>query len=48
MVSMETFGDRRLDLSIPELGGTSVFSKEVQQLVLAYGTRSTNRIEDHH
>ncbi len=35
MVSMETFGDRRLDLSIPELGGKGVFSKEVQQLVLA-------------
>ncbi|MGB5760666.1 MAG: hydroxymethylbilane synthase, partial [Acidimicrobiales bacterium] len=35
MVSMETFGDRRLDLSIPELGGKGVFSKEVQQLVMA-------------
>lgn len=35
MVSMETFGDRRLDLSIPELGGKGVFSKEVQQLVIA-------------
>ena len=35
MVSMETFGDRRLDLSIPELGGKGVFSKEVQQLLLA-------------
>ncbi|MGI9598484.1 MAG: hydroxymethylbilane synthase [Acidimicrobiales bacterium] len=34
MVSMETFGDRRLDLSIPELGGKGVFSKEVQQLVI--------------
>ncbi len=32
---METFGDRRLDLSIPELGGKGVFSKEVQQLVIA-------------
>lgn len=35
MVSMETFGDRRQDLSIPELGGKGVFSKEVQQLVMA-------------
>lgn len=35
MVSMETFGDRRLDLTIPELGGKGVFSKEVQQLVIA-------------
>ncbi len=35
MVSMETFGDLRLDLSIPELGGKGVFSKEVQQLVIA-------------
>ncbi len=30
LVSMDTFGDRRLDLSIPELGGKGVFSKEVQ------------------
>lgn len=35
MVSTETFGDRRLDLSIPELGGKGVFSKEIQQLVIA-------------
>ncbi len=35
LVSMDTFGDRRLDLSIPELGGKGVFSKEVQQIVLA-------------
>ena len=35
MVSTETFGDRRLDLSIPELGGKGVFSKEIQQLVMA-------------
>lgn len=35
MVSTETFGDLRLDLSIPELGGKGVFSKEIQQLVIA-------------
>ena len=35
MVSTDTFGDRRLDLSIPELGGKGVFSKEIQQLVIA-------------
>ncbi|MEM7274653.1 MAG: hydroxymethylbilane synthase [Actinomycetota bacterium] len=35
MVSTATFGDRRLDLSIPELGGKGVFSKEVQQLVIS-------------
>ncbi|MEM7324355.1 MAG: hydroxymethylbilane synthase [Actinomycetota bacterium] len=35
MVSTETFGDRRLDLSIPELGGKGVFSKEIQELVIA-------------
>lgn len=34
-VTAETFGDRRQDLSIPELGGKGVFSKEIQQLVLA-------------
>ena len=34
MVSMDTFGDRRRDLSISKLGGKGVFSKEVQQLVL--------------
>lgn len=35
LVTTETFGDRRQDLSIPELGGKGVFSKEIQQLVLA-------------
>ncbi|MEL6985882.1 MAG: hydroxymethylbilane synthase, partial [Actinomycetota bacterium] len=34
LVTTETFGDRRQDLSIPELGGKGVFSKEIQQLVL--------------
>lgn len=34
-MTTDTFGDRRQDLSIPELGGKGVFSKEVQQLVLA-------------
>lgn len=33
LVSTETFGDRRLDLPIPEIGGKGVFSKEVQRLV---------------
>lgn len=35
LVTTETYGDRRQDLSIPELGGKGVFSKEIQQLVLA-------------
>jgi hydroxymethylbilane synthase len=34
IVSTETFGDRRLDLPIPEMGGKGVFSKEIQHLVL--------------
>jgi len=33
LVSTDTFGDRRPDLPIPELGGKGVFSKEIQQLV---------------
>ena len=35
LVTTETYGDRRLDLSIGEIGGKGVFSKEIQQLVLA-------------
>ncbi len=35
LVTSETFGDRHQDLSIPELGGKGVFSKEIQQQVLA-------------
>ncbi len=35
MVSSETFGDRRQDLSIPEMGGKGVFSKEIQDLVMS-------------
>jgi hydroxymethylbilane synthase len=35
LVTTSTFGDRRPDLSIPELGGKGVFSKEIQELVLA-------------
>lgn len=35
MVSMDTFGDRRPELPIAELGGKGAFSKEVQQLLLA-------------
>ncbi len=34
-VTAATLGDRRLDLSIVELGGKGAFSKEIQQLVLA-------------
>ncbi len=34
-VTSETYGDRRQDLSIPELGGKGVFSKEIQNQVLA-------------
>jgi hydroxymethylbilane synthase len=35
LVATSTFGDRRQDLSIPELGGKGVFSKEIQAMVLA-------------
>ncbi|MEM9564691.1 MAG: hydroxymethylbilane synthase [Actinomycetota bacterium] len=35
LVTSQTFGDRRQDLSIPELGGKGVFCKEIQEQVLA-------------
>lgn len=34
MVPADTFGDRRKDLPIPEIGGKGVFSKEIQRLVI--------------
>lgn len=34
-MTTDTFGDRRQDLPIPEIGGKGVFSKEIQELVLA-------------
>lgn len=34
LVPTDTFGDRRLDLSIADLGGKGVFCKEVQRLVI--------------